>query len=148
MTTHVAGEYNATPPSLTSGDTETLQLDSSGNLKVTGTVTATPTGTQTVSGTVQTVAPVGGAYTDRSIANLAGTSETLMAANANRRILVIHNIGATDIAVNLTGGAASLTAGGSIKIATGGSLILDNYPPTGAITIIGTAAADVTAYEG
>ena len=34
--------------------------------------------------------PVGVAYTDRSIANLAGSSEQLMAANASRRILIIY----------------------------------------------------------
>jgi hypothetical protein len=88
------------------------------------------------------------ALTDRSIANLAGTSETLMAANPRRRILIIYNIGATAIAVNLTGGAASLTAGGSVGLAAGGSLIIDRHCPSSAITVIGTANADVTAYEG
>ncbi len=88
------------------------------------------------------------ALTDRSIANLAGTSETLMAANPRRRILIIYNIGATAIAVNLTGGTASLTAGGSYGIAAGGNLVLDRHAPPSAITIIGTANADVTAYEG
>jgi hypothetical protein len=92
--------------------------------------------------------PIGGAYTDRSIANLSGSSEALMAANTARRVLIVHNIGATAIAVNLTGGTASLTAGGSINLAAGASLILSQYPPTSAITIIGTSNADVTAYEG
>lgn len=92
--------------------------------------------------------PIGVAYTDRSIANLAGTSETLMAANASRRILLIYNIGATSIAVNLTGGTASLTAGGSVVLPAGASLVLDRAPPVGAITVIGTANADVTAMEG
>lgn len=96
----------------------------------------------------QTVAIIGGTYTDRSIANLAGTSETLMAANTARRVLMIYNIGATAIGVNLTGGTASLTVGGSVNLAAGGSLLIDTYPPTGAITIIGTLNADVTAYEG
>lgn len=108
--------------------------------------------TQTIltdtAGSIIPTAPIGGTYTDRSIANLSGASETLMAANANRRILIVHNIGATDVAVNLTGAAASLTVGGSIKIVAGGSLIVDHYPSTSAITIIGTLNADVTAYEG
>lgn len=94
------------------------------------------------------VAQIGVAYTDRSIASLAGSSETLMAANTARRILIVYNIGATAIAVNLTGGAASLTAGGSVVIAAGGSLILDSAAPTALIKIIGTASAAVTAYEG
>lgn len=92
--------------------------------------------------------PIGVAYTDRSIANLAGTSETLMAANASRRILIVYNIGATAIAVNLTSGTASLTVGGSTVLQAGGSLVLDRACPVGAITIIGTSNADVTAYEG
>lgn len=100
------------------------------------------------SAAVPTAQPVGGAYTDRSIANLSGASEQLMAANANRRVLAVFNIGASAVGVNLTGGAASLTVGGSVNIPAGGSLILNNYPPTGIITIIGTLNADVTAYEG
>jgi hypothetical protein len=88
------------------------------------------------------------ALTDRSIANLSGSSETLMVANPRRRILIIHNIGATAIAVNLTGGTASLTVGGSINLAAGASLILNRHCPSSAITIIGTLNADVTAYEG
>lgn len=92
--------------------------------------------------------PIGGAYTNRSIANLSGASETLMAANANRRILIVSNEGATAIAVNLTGGTAALNTAGNVTLASGGSITLDNYPPTSAITIIGTANADVTAYEG
>lgn len=94
------------------------------------------------------VAVNGGTYTDRSIASLAGSSETLMAANAARRALVVYNIGATAIALNLTGGAASLTVGGSIVLAAGGSLVLDHYPPTALIKVIGTVSAAVTAYEG
>jgi hypothetical protein len=90
----------------------------------------------------------GGAYTDRSNAALSGASQQLMAANANRKILIVDNVGATSIALNLTGGAAALNTAGSITILTGGSLIIDSYPPSGIINIIGTAAAAVTAYEG
>lgn len=87
-------------------------------------------------------------YVDRSKTSLSGSSETLMAANPYRRILVIHNIASNPVAVNLTGGAASLTAGGSIKLAAGGTLIIDRHCPQSAITIIGTSTDDVTAYEG
>lgn len=139
MTTAV---YNATPQTVADGDDMKLQCDANGNLKIAGTVTATASGTQAIS------APIGGTYTDRSIANLSGASETLMAANANRRVLVVHNIGATAVAINLTGGTASLTAGGSVGLIAAASLVLDTYPPTSAITIIGTLNADVTAYEG
>lgn len=92
--------------------------------------------------------PIGGAYTDRSIANLSGASENLMAANANRRVLVVSNESVTPIALNLTGGVAALNTAGSITIAAGGSITLDTFPPTALIKIIGTLNADVTAYEG
>lgn len=92
--------------------------------------------------------PSGVAYTDRSIANLTGASETLMAANTSRRILIVHNPSANPMAVNLVGGTAALNAAGSIELAAGERLVLDNCPPTGAITIIGTLNDDVTAYEG
>lgn len=95
-----------------------------------------------------TSAPLGGAYTDRSIASLAGTSETLMAANTSRRVLIVSNAGGTAIAVNLTGGTAVLNGAGCITLAAGGNLVLDTYPPTALVKVIGTAAAAVTAYEG
>lgn len=103
-----------------------------------------------VSGTVtaNTVVPIGGAWTNQSIANLTGASQTLMAANPNRRHLLIQNLDANPIGINLSGGAASLTAAGSIYLPQYGSLEIFNYPPTSAITVIGTANADVTAYEG
>lgn len=88
------------------------------------------------------------ALTDRSIANLSGSSQTLMPANANRRTLIIYNIGATSVGVNLTGGTASTTVGGSIVLAAGASLILNRHCPSSAITVIGTLNADLTAYEG
>lgn len=142
MAMEVAGVVQTSDPTLTSGKKYPIRLDSAGKVQVSGTVTTNPSGTQAIS------APIGGTYTDRSIANLSGSSETLMSANANRRIFVVHNIGATAIGVNLTGGTASLTAGGSINIPAGSSLILNHYPPTSLITIIGTLNADVTAYEG
>lgn len=87
-------------------------------------------------------------YSDGSIASLTGSSQTLFAANKNRRILVIHNINATNpVAICFLGNAASLTGAGSIKIAAGGSFILDSHCPTSVITVIGTAADKVTAYE-
>ena len=94
------------------------------------------------------VSQTGGTYTDRSIANLSGSSETLMAANTARRILIVVNESATAIAVNLTGGTAALNTAGSVTLSPGGNLVIDTYPPTSLIKVIGTANADVTAYEG
>jgi len=89
-----------------------------------------------------------GAWTNRSIANLSGASETLMAANSARRHLIIQNIAANNMGVNLAGGTAAIGTAGTITITPGGGLELFNTPPTGAITIIGTANDDVTAFEG
>jgi len=90
----------------------------------------------------------GTAYTDRSIASLTGSSQSLAAANANRKILFITNPGATEIWVNLVGGAAVANGAGSVPILPNGSILLDTSAPTGAINVIGTAGAVVTAYEG
>lgn len=87
------------------------------------------------------------AYTNRSM-SLNGSSQQLMAANANRKALIIHNIGATAIGVNLIGGTASLTAAGNINMPAGASLYLTQYPPTSLVNVIGTNAANVTAFEG
>lgn len=89
----------------------------------------------------------GGALTDRSIANLSGASEPLMAANANRHYLLIQNISANNMGINLNGGVAAIGTAGTITLAAGGSLEM-NFPPIGAITIIGTLNDDVTAFEG
>jgi hypothetical protein len=93
-------------------------------------------------------APIGGAWTNRSIANLSGASENLMVANANRRHLIIQNIAANSMGVNLGGGVATIGTAGTITLTAGSSIELFNYPPTGAITIIGTLNDDVTAFEG
>lgn len=89
-----------------------------------------------------------GAWTNRSIANLSGTSQTLMAANANRRHLLIQNVAANNMGVNLAGGTAAIGTAGTITLAAGASLEIWDTPPIGAITIIGTVNDDVTAYEG
>lgn len=92
--------------------------------------------------------PIGGTYTDRSIASMSGSSQQLMAANASRKILIIQNIAAANIGVNLTGGTAAIGTAGTVTIVPGGNLILDQYPPTSIITVIGTSTQSVTAMEG
>ena len=47
--------YNATPPTPTDGQQLAFQSDSNGNLKVAGSLTTTPSGTQPVSGTITAV---------------------------------------------------------------------------------------------
>lgn len=77
------------------------------------------------------------------------TSGTLLAANAARRYLLVQNNDATgDIYVRLDGIAATTTTG--IKLPAGGSLELQGYAPTGAITAIGSIAsnANIVTVEG
>lgn len=86
-------------------------------------------------------------YADISIASLTGSSEQLAAANTNRKVLFITNIGTAVVNVNLTGGNAAAGAG-SFPILAGGSALFDTNVPTNQINIIGTAGQPVTAYEG
>jgi hypothetical protein len=71
---------------------------------------------------------------------VTNASGNLLAANANRRTLIIQNNHATgNIFVRLDGAAA--TTGNGIKIpALGGTLVLDGFAPTAAITAIGDIA--------
>lgn len=89
-----------------------------------------------------------GAYT-QAAATVTNASGVLVAANAARRALLISNQSSTgNIYINLAGAAA--TVAGGVKIAAGGVLLLDRYPPTGAIYAIGDIAsnADVIVAEG
>lgn len=85
----------------------------------------------------------------QAAATVTNASGQLLAAKANRRVLIVQNNDATgNIFVNLTGVAATVANG--IKIAPGGSLILDVYAPSAAITAIGDIAsnANVIVIEG
>jgi hypothetical protein len=113
------------------------------SLAADGSILATISGAVTVSNLPATQ----GAYTDRSLA-LTGVSQNLMPANAARRFLLISNIAGNNIGVNLTGGTAAIGSAGTMTITPGNFLRIDNFPPNGIVTIIGTAADIVTAYEG
>lgn len=82
----------------------------------------------------------------KTVTNASGQ---LLAANSARRYLLIQNNDASgDIFVTLDGTAATTTKG--IKIAAGGSLIVDQYAPTAAINAIGSIAsnANIVVVEG
>lgn len=94
------------------------------------------------------VTNVNGAFT-QSQKTVTNASAQLLAANAQRRYLLIQNNDASgDVYINLTGVAAT-TANG-IKIAAGGSYECQGFAPTAAITAIGSIAsnANVVAVEG
>ncbi len=99
---------------------------------------------------VQAAPPVGGGvtYTDRTKTSLSGSSETLVAANAARRSLLIKN-GASAVAIGLTGATAAIGGAGSLTLQPYEGLHLSGADcPVGAITVIGTASAYCNAYEG
>lgn len=90
-------------------------------------------------------APVGTAPTDKSIASVSGSSETIAAANTSRRKLFIYNPSNTIYTVNVVGGATAVAgAAGTVALNPGDWIEIDH---TAIVTGIGTAAAKLTAYE-
>lgn len=121
----------------------TLSVNATGEVKVVS--GATPLNAAVTNFPVPVYA---GAYADISIAALTGVSQALAGANANRRALIISNVGATNVGVNLTGGVAVIGGAGTLTLVPGANLTIDDFPPTNAITVIGTLAAALTAYQG
>lgn len=90
---------------------------------------------------------------DCSISSLSGSSQQLLAANPNRKYLMITNSSTTQTAyVNLAGGTAASAVSSLIIATTGGILTYTggpgNTPPTNKITVTGTPGSPVTCYEG
>lgn len=93
----------------------------------------------TLSGTVS-ILNSNGAITN-SQKTVANASAQMIAANANRRYLLIQNNDVTgNIYVRLDGAVA--TVGTGIKIGPGGYYENSSYTPTGAITAIGDIASN------
>ena len=70
---------------------------------------------------------------------VTNASGLLLAANASRRLLIVQNNDTVgNVFLNLAGAAA--TVAGGLKIAPGGSLILDTHLPASAIYAIGDIA--------
>lgn len=84
----------------------------------------------------------GGTFTQVA-ATVTTTSAQIEPAKASRRYLFVQNNHATGlIYINLTGVAA--TAANGILVDAGGSLELNGYLPTGAITAIGSVASNTS----
>lgn len=128
-----------------------VQYDIAPTGQVSGTVNVgNLPGTQPVSGTVNVgnlPADRGGfTQTQRTVTN---ASAQMLEANASRRYLLIQNKDTAGIVyVNLQGSTA--TVGNGLAIEPGGSLELQGYVPSGAITAIGSIAsnANVISVEG
>ena len=100
----VGGVYNSSAPTFTTGQRGDLQLDASGNLKV----ASTPSGTQTVSGTVTANAGTGNFSTN--VAQISGSSVATAATG-------VQKVGVTDG----TGNAITSTSNAlDVNIKSGG----------------------------
>lgn len=90
---------------------------------------------------------VASAFIDRSISALSGSSELLFPATTfgsiQERIIFNPNT-SNAIWINLTGGAAAANVAGSILLAAGEGITVQN---TNAISVIGAPGDDVTALE-
>lgn len=99
---------------------------------------------------VRQVDSIGGSitYTDKTITSATGSSQTLAAANASRKSLLIKN-GGSPTGVNLLGTTAAIGGASTLTLQPFEFLFLSGPDcPVGAITVISTAAAYVSAYEG
>lgn len=129
--TLIGGIYNATAPTLADGQTNKLRLDSRGRILTNGTV---------VGGEVT--------YTDKTITSATGSSQTLAAANANRKSILIKN-GASQTGVNINGGTAAIGGAATLTLQPYETLFMSGADcPVGAITVISTSSAYISAFEG
>lgn len=121
----VGGIYNASAPTIPSGQSSELQVDANGNLKV-----------NIITGTISPITQ--GAPTESAV-SVGISSTAVLAANANRKYLELVNDSANTIYVSVTTTAALDT--GTRLNANGGSIIFDTYIPTGTIKAIATGVS-------
>lgn len=118
--------YNTVAPTPSNLQPVPCQVDSSGNLKINGTITPKP---NTGAGTV----------TPKTVTN--SSTAFLGAAAATVFLLIKNEDTAASIALNFAGGTAVLNTAGNITLGPGMSIIFDgSFVPTGAITAISSAA--------
>lgn len=102
----------------------------------------------------------GNAYADAlptfvscGIASLSGASQTLTAANFQRKYLLVCNTGNQNLGVSFVGGTAAIGGAGTLTLTAGSckEYALNSAlasPPSNAVTAIGTAAQSVACLEG
>lgn len=131
MYSHIAAKYIATPSTMVDGQVNAVRTDASGRLIV-------------------SASDIGGGitYTDKTITSATGSSQTLAATNASRKSILIKN-GANQTGVNILGGTAAIGGAGTLTLLPYETLYLSGADcPVGAITVISTAAAYISAFEG
>jgi hypothetical protein len=87
------------------------------------------------------------ALTDASIASASGASQTVAAASATRKALILSNPAATTWWINPSGGTASANCAGCFELPPG-AYWSPKPAPTNAVTGIGTAASKLTVAGG
>jgi len=116
----------ATLPALVSGTAQIGSVTVGNTVTIAGTVTANPTGTQTISGSVTLgagTAQIGSVTASFAISSSAITSgsfsslisATLVPANTARKMATVYNLGAGQLFVNA--GATCTTLGGGFMVA-------------------------------
>jgi len=104
---------------------------------------APPTGNVNISGQVHTVQDNVNGVFSQNRATLTNVNQTILAANANRRYLMIQNNDtAQTMRVSLNGSAATPSTG--FRVPPSGSLEVPNFAVTGAINVIMEAASALT----
>lgn len=87
-------------------------------------------------------------YTDKTVTSATGSSQTLAAANASRKSILIK-AGNSAVGVNINGGTAVIGGAATWVLQPTESFALSGADcPVGAITVISTAGAYITALEG
>jgi hypothetical protein len=129
----------ATAPG-TAGNAMTLATSNSAAINISGATFAN--GTDGTASIMADSTPMPVALTDGSgTLTTGGTAQQVFAANANRRYLLVQNVSAENMWVNL--GAVATQAAGSILLFPGGTLEYDGASvPSGLISIIGTTTGD------
>jgi hypothetical protein len=175
QTAVVRGQYNVSPPTLTSGSNGIVQLDSSGRLLVNVTTmpgvavvsSVLPTGASTSA--LQTTANASLSSIDTKLtspltvnvnkitltgiapatANVTATSGTVVSSNLNRKGLIITNL--TSTRVFLAFGSNPAVSNRGIMLANGGTFVMDAYTFTTeaiqAITTLGSSALSIQEFQ-
>lgn len=140
LNTLPVGQYNSTPPTLTNGQYTIVQMDGKGNLLV-SLGTALSNTTDSIDTNHYQSAP------SQTAISVGTSSTSVLAANSNRKKVILCNDSANIIYISFNGAAAlntglRLNANGGTYIGDGGCI------ETGAITAIsGTASSNLLVIE-
>jgi hypothetical protein len=117
--------------------------DGGNTITVDGTVSVTEPVSIDDNGGSLTVDFAGGTLNNGAETSVTGTAGQVLASNANRKILIVQNVGNTTARIGVSG----VTATTGIQLVAGGTLILDSpHCPTSAIFAIRESGANTTVF--